>query len=212
MKSLLLAKSNFRKNKGLSICISLLLIIASMFICLSFLLVFDYNKNAYKQAKRLNTTDMFIYSTSDAKAVTKDYIDSIMPTTVEEYLYQDTICASVTINYNNGEVSPYVIINKEASMSRNISKLEIVEEDETITNNYLYVPYHFHVGGGYKIGDTYTIKLEKTYTFTIKGYVNQIFGGSYQAGTYEFFVSNEMFSQMQTVNLIFGIILIILYF
>lgn len=197
MKSLLLAKSNFRKNKGLSICISLLLIIASMFICLSFLLVFDYNKNAYKQAKKLNSSDMFIYSTSEATAVTKDYIDSIMPDTVEEYLYQDTICAAITINYNNGEVSPYVIINKEDSMNRSISKIEIVEEDKTITSNYLYVPYHFHVGGGYKIGDSYTIKLEKTYTFTIKGYVNQTYGGSYQAGSYEFFVSNEMFDQME---------------
>ena len=198
MKSLLLAKSNFRKNKGLSICISLLLIIASMFICLSFLLVFDYNKNAYKQAKKLDTTDMFIYSTNDATAVTKEYIDSIMPNTVEEYLYQDTICATITISYNNGEVSPYVIINKEDSMNRSISKVEIVEEDESITSNYLYVPYHFHVGGGYKIGDTYTLKMEKTYTFTIKGYVNQTYGGSYQAGTYEFFVSNEMFDQMES--------------
>ena len=137
MKSLLLAKSNFRKNKGLSICISILLLIASMFICLSFLLVFDYNKNAYKQAKKLNTPNMFIYSTSDATEVTKEYIDSIMPSSVEEYIYQDTVCAVISISYNNGEVSPYVIINKEDSMKRNISKVEIIEEDETITSNYL---------------------------------------------------------------------------
>ena len=197
MKSLLLAKSNFRKNKGLSICISILLLIASMFICLSFLLVFDYNKNAYKQSKKLNTPDMFIYSSSDATLVTKEYIDSIIPSSVEEYLYQDTVCATIAIDYNNGEVSPYVIINKEASMKRNMPKLELIEEDETITSNYLYVPYHLHVGGGYKIGDTYTIKLEKTYTFTIKGYVNQIYGGSYQAGSYEFFVSDEMFDKIE---------------
>ena len=198
MKSLLLAKSNFRKNKGLSICISLLLLIASMFICLSFLLVFDYNKNAYKQVKKLNTSDMFIYSTSRATEVNKEYIDSIIPNSVEEYVYQDTVCANVTLNYNNGEVSPFVIINKYDSMTRNLSKVEIVEEDKNITTNYLYVPYHLYVGGGYKIGDSYTIKLEKEYTFTIKGYVNEIYGGSYQAGSYEFFVSNEMFDKIQT--------------
>ena len=55
MKSLLLAKSNIRKNKGLSICILLLITIASMFICLSFILSNDYSKNANKEAKRLNT-------------------------------------------------------------------------------------------------------------------------------------------------------------
>ena len=69
MKSLLLAKSNIRKNKGLSICILLLITIASMFICLSFILSNDYSKNANKEAKRLNTGNGYIYTCSDAKDV-----------------------------------------------------------------------------------------------------------------------------------------------
>ena len=76
MKSLLLAKSNIRKNKGLSICILLLITIASMFICLSFILSNDYSKNANKEAKRLNTSNGYLYTCSDAKSVDKTYIDS----------------------------------------------------------------------------------------------------------------------------------------
>ena len=82
MKSIILAKSNLRKNKGLSICISLLILISSMFICVSGLLVFDYNKNSQKVAKELNTTQAQIYSQGDSDIIDKNYIDSIIPDTV----------------------------------------------------------------------------------------------------------------------------------
>ena len=70
MKNLLLAKSNIRKSKGLSICISLLILIGSMFICVSSLLVYDYQKNGMDVAKRLDTTDVEIYSFGNAAIAT----------------------------------------------------------------------------------------------------------------------------------------------
>ena len=81
MKSVLLAKSNIRKNKGLSICILLLITIASMFICLSFILSNDYSKNANKEAKRLNTSNGYyntngnqLYAQAGNSAYTEDSV------------------------------------------------------------------------------------------------------------------------------------------
>ena len=62
MKNLLLAKANLRKNKGLSICIALLILISVMFITVSCLLSFDYDKNADNTVKILETTAKEIYS------------------------------------------------------------------------------------------------------------------------------------------------------
>ena len=87
MKSLLLAKSNLRKNKGLSICISLLILISSLFICVSCLLINDYQKSALNTAKNLNTSDVSLYSYGNSDGIDKAYIDSIIPDTVKEYAF-----------------------------------------------------------------------------------------------------------------------------
>ena len=69
MKNLLLAKSNLRKNKGLSICIVLLILLSSMFICVSGLLTYDYQENAKKVAESLNTSDVSIHSTTNGGSI-----------------------------------------------------------------------------------------------------------------------------------------------
>ena len=83
MKSLLLAKSNLRKNKGLSICISLLIIISTMFICVSGLLILDYQNNSYKVADELNTTNIDLFAVGNTDNITEDYLESILPDTVK---------------------------------------------------------------------------------------------------------------------------------
>lgn len=202
MKSVLLAKSNIRKNKGLSICILLLITIASMFICLSFILSNDYSKNANKEAKRLNTSNGYLYSCSDAKDVDKAYIDSIMNIDeVESYEYTDILTYQTDVEFNGGKVTPYVFFGNSSIFNKEIGKTEILKEDTSITENYIYLPNHIHTGGKFNIGDTYTIAYPKqSYTFTIRGYIHNIDAGSYNMNLYLFVVSDEMYNQILTDN------------
>lgn len=201
MKSIILAKSNLRKNKGLSICISLLILISSMFICVSGLLVFDYNKNSQKVAKELNTTQAQIYSQGDSDIIDKNYIDSIIPDTVKEYEYEEVLNTYSKIKFGDGNITTNInIINKD-SFNRKLSKIEIIEEDKTIDNNYIYIPYHLHTGGEINIGDTYKIDFpSKTYEFKVKGYINSIYGGSYDMGKYEVLASYEDYNKILNEN------------
>ena len=202
MKSLLLAKSNIRKNKGLSICILLLITIASMFICLSFILSNDYSKNANKEAKRLNTSNGYLYSCLDAKNIDKAYIDSIMNIEeVESYEYTDILTYQTDIEFNGGKVTPYVFFGNSSIFDKEIGKTEILKEDTSITDNYIYLPNHIHTGGKFNIGDTYTIEYpNKSYTFTIRGYIHNIDAGSYNMNLYLFVVSDEMYNTILADN------------
>ena len=201
MKSLLLAKSNLRKNKGLSICISLLILISSLFICVSCLLINDYQKSALNTAKNLNTSDVSLYSYGNSDGIDKAYIDSIIPDTVKEYEYNDILNIQTSIKFNAGEVTPNINIINSSSLKRNLSRVEILEEDSSIVDNYIYVPYHLHSGGGINIGDTYDIKFpSKTYTFNVRGYINPIFAGSYNMNRYEMLVSDEAYDRLLNEN------------
>ena len=201
MKSILLAKSNLRKNKGLSICIALLILIGAIFLCVSCLLVFDFQKSSYKEAERLNASDAAIYSSGNAGNITKEYIDSIIPDSVSDYLYTEGLFVQTSIKFNEGEITPYVNFIKSEALNRNISKIEIIEEDTSIIDNYIYIPYHIHTGGGINIGDTYEIKFPtNTYSFKVKGYINTIYGGSYNMNQYHMLISDEDYAKIENDN------------
>ena len=205
MKNLLLAKSNLRKNKGLSICIAILILIAAMFICVSGLLLFDYNKNAHRVAEELNTSDISLYSlpynTGNSNTVTEKYIDSVISSNVVDYELRRTLTTQIPIEFNNGEVTPIVNLITKDELNRHLSKIEIIEEDNNITDNYIYLPYHIHTGGGINIGDTYKIKLpSKTYKFKVKGFINSIYAGSYNLNRYEMMISDEMYKTISKEN------------
>ncbi|MBO5530781.1 MAG: ABC transporter permease [Bacilli bacterium] len=201
MKSLLLAKSNLRKNRGLSIAISLLIIISTMFICVSSLLILDYQKNSYKVAESLNTSQIDLFSRSDKKDIDEEYIRSILPDSVTEYEYIEDIKVQIPIEFSGGEVTPIVSVINKDHLNRNLSKIEILEEDKSIKENYIYVPYHIHTGGGLNIGDTYKLKFpSRTYKFKIKGYINTIYAGSNNMNRYEMLVSDEDYDMILNDN------------
>ena len=201
MKSLLLAKSNLRKNRGLSIAIALLIIISTMFICVSSLLILDYQKNSYKVAESLNTSQIDLFSRSDKKDIDEEYIRSILPDSVTEYEYIEDIKVQIPIEFSGGEVTPIVSVINKDHLNRNLSKIEILEEDKSIKENYIYVPYHIHTGGGLNIGDTYKLKFpSRTYKFKIKGYINTIYAGSNNMNRYEMLVSDEDYDMILNDN------------
>ena len=201
MRNVLLAKSNLRKNKGLSLCIMLLILISSMFICLSGLLVFDYDDNAMNVAKSLDTTEQVLFSLGDSRTINKEYIDSVIPESVTEYEYEEVISTQTPIEFNNGEVTPIVNILNKNALNRKLSRIEILEEDKSIKDHYIYLPYHMYTGGGIKIGDTYKIKFPaRTYTFKVKGFINTIYAGSYNMNKYEMLVSDEDYKTIEEEN------------
>ena len=57
MKEVLLAKSNFKKKKSISITIGLIMLMASFLITLSLLFVLDAYPNTSFYAKKLNAGD-----------------------------------------------------------------------------------------------------------------------------------------------------------
>lgn len=206
MKNLLLAKSNLRKNKGLSICIVLLILLSSMFICVSGLLTYDYQQNARKVAKSLNTSDVSIHSTASGgtqrvKELDKKYLDSIMPKSVTEYELREMLTTQISIDFNGGEITPVINFITKDELNRKLSKIEIMEEDKSIKDNYIYLPYHIHTGGGVNIGDTYKIKLpKKTYNLKVKGYINTFYAGSYNMNRYEMIISDELYKTIEKEN------------
>ena len=201
MRSLIIAKSNLRKFKGLSICLSILILIASMFITTLFLLQTDFNINIERNSKDLNTTDAMFFVLD--KDVTEDQIIEVLEKEdgIKEYIFQDTIVANITSKYGDGSNSNGVYIENTDAFDRKLSKVEIIEENKKIDSNYVYLPYQYHTGGNINLNDNYDITYKnKTYTVKVKGFINSTFGGCNNMGVVEMIFSDDFYNQFIVDN------------
>lgn len=204
--SLLLTKSNIRKNKGSNIANAMLMVIGSILITLSLLIFMDFFPNAKKDAKNKNSGDLYSYIYGDVSGINAS---SIMP------LFEDDIkelevtnfyfFKMATIKFGDGTTSMSVCAYNEEAFDKKMAAPSIVMEDKTITSDYVYVPYQFYTGGGEKIGNDYEIGFESyKKTYKIKGFIDNVYGGCNNVGSFAFIIDDESYkemSSMQTSNL-----------
>lgn len=199
MKEWLLAKSNIKKGKGTTIGLIVLIILASIFLNIMLIIFTDFNLNAQKNAEKLNTEDVLFFLYGDTSKINNAYIESIVNDDVEDYEIVEKLGKSLDTPYSDGKVTTLVMFeNEELISNAKIGKTEIVEEDKKITGKYVYLPYQYHTGGKYNIGDNYEIQiLDKTYNLKIKGFLNNIGSGSYNSGSVIFMVDDFTYNNLQ---------------
>ncbi|MBQ3408597.1 MAG: ABC transporter permease [Clostridia bacterium] len=203
-KELLLAKSNIRKGKGITVGLILLIILAAAFFNLVLVIFNDVNKNVNKCAERLNTEDVNIQIAGDISSITDEYIESIInKNNVKDYeLLRANIFYAVVTKYGDGEVTPNIVFEKkDSALNARIGKSEIVEEDNSISGIFIYLPYQYHTGGKFNLGDEFKVTiLGKEYTFKIKGFINNITMGSYNTGDLLMIVDDDTYNDILVKN------------
>ena len=199
MESLLLTKSNLRKNKGLSIGISLLILCLSLLLSAALIILFDFIPDVDRQKEKLNAKDATVLVTRIPNDLGSNYFGGVLNNDVEELSTSTGVGIQYGIKYGSGEVTPFIFVSSfERMKDKQIGKTEIVEEDNSITDNYCYIQYQFHTGGGYNIGETFTLKMPGVdYEYVIKGYVNNFNLGTYNNAMSILLLSEEELSKLE---------------
>lgn len=202
-KIILLTGSHFRKNRGTSVGLFLLMTLAAMLISIAMLLFFDAHPTPVKEAKRLDAGDGYIRISKSVADIDDALIDDSMNKDTE--WYEITHCLTydaVSLPFGNGELSMNLLVEDREALNRQRARLEIVTEDEQITGSYIYLPYQFYTSGGYQTGDSYQIELlGKTYTYTVKGFLNTTYFGCNNTGCFEFIVDDASYQSMMDKDL-----------
>lgn len=198
MKEWLLSKSNIRNSKGLTIGLIILIILATSFLNIMFVIFTDFSGNAERNATKLNSEDAYILLNGDISKIEDSYIEALINDDVQNYEIIKTVGFLTDTPYGEGTVTPLVLLeNAETALNCEIGKTEIIEEDLSILFEYIYLPYQYHTGGNYNIGDDYELKiLDKVYKFKIRGFTNNIITGSYNCGTINAIVDDITYNKI----------------
>lgn len=198
-KEKLLAGSHFRKNKGSSIGIFILMLIASLLLCTSMILFTDTYPTAKKEAERLEGGDGFLYFTSETIDETDPALQSILSENTARYDVSKAIHFSlISVPFGSAELAVQLHIETPDTMAKKeMAKAEIVSEDTSIASDYIYLPYQFTSAGGFSIGDDFDLKIySETYHLKVRGFLNSVYGGCNNDGLFEMVVPEDIYAKI----------------
>ncbi|MBR1861854.1 MAG: ABC transporter permease [Lachnospiraceae bacterium] len=197
-KTILLAKSNFRKNRGTSIGLFFLMLMAAMLVGVSLLIFLDAYPTAAKEAKRLDAGDGYLWIGEELQGIDDEFIEDLLGADTERYEAGRCLgYSNVSLPFGNGNVVPGLVVYDSRAFETKMNRTEIITEDTSITEGYIYLPYQFFTSGGYDLGDVYTFELlGKKYSFDVRGFINTTYFGCNNAGNYEFVIDDESYEKL----------------
>lgn len=183
-KSLLLARSNIRKAKGQTAAIIVLVLIASIMMNLWLMLAMDYKKNFDRAYDRLNDGHVTIYA-YNCEDEFRNFVTETLESRsdITEYCITDALGWVGTFDFNGGKVNPnFIFMEKNAALSRNVGKIEIVEDSGYSSG--IYLPMLYGTSGNYSVGDEIEISVgSETLKYTVCGFLNSLSAGSHNCSS-----------------------------
>ena len=211
-KALLLTKSNLRKNRGTSVGLFLLILIATCLIGVSLLIFFDAYPMAAKEAERLNAGDGFITLQGGIEDFDDEKIGKLIGEDTDKYYtYRNVTYSQLSLPFGGGNTTGIVSVSDESAFSREMNRVEVVKEDDSITENYIYLPYQFNTAGGFETGDIFAYeKSGSKYSFKVRGFINLAYGGCNNNGRFALVADNESYENIrkeepEAINIIYDL-------
>jgi putative ABC transport system permease protein len=180
-KILRLALSNIRKSRSRSLSFLVIVLIAALLLNLGLITGVDYAGSFDEKAEQLNAPGVVLVAQNDQPSFIADM--------EQELRGDDRIAGIETLPaLLAGSEFPYAggINSRTAaffdrSRPRETGRFSMTEELETLPQHPIYLPYLFRVGGGYRLGDPFTITLftavmgKLEHSFTVAGFYEDIY-------------------------------------
>ena len=117
-KEKMLAKSHFRKNKGSSIGIFCLMLLASMLMSLAMILFTDTYPTAAKEAERLNGGDGMMYVSSETLKIDDAYLSDLLQGAEKYELEKALYYPLLSLPFGSSEMDNSVKVCRMESMMK----------------------------------------------------------------------------------------------
>lgn len=192
----LLTRANISKSKGQTISFAIIIIIAAIMLSLGLITFLNFGKSFDRKWDRnhYGDTSVVIYK--------REYRDSFLEYTknisgVQEVELRDGLLIDGCIDYNGGTLNMmhlFYNMDEEHAMSR----ISVVEEIKQPVERPIYLSYLMKTGGGYELGDDYTVTTAKdNYRFTVAGFVEDLNLGSINMGILGVHLKGEEFKNLR---------------
>lgn len=198
------ASANIRKTKSVSATLVVMFIIAAFLLNAGLLVVINYGGFFNTLKEELLPADVY-YMLPDALYTdeVKSYLDGNEH--IQEIQRNDMMLLDSKISSKGKEKSFNILFNN-MDEQREISKWKFVGEHLPAEEMSIYVPDIFKAVSGYQLNDKIQLKYtdkktatEKTLSFTVKGYTEDIFFSSSDTGFMGFYLTSDTYKKVADI-------------
>ncbi len=198
------ASANIRKTKSVSATLVVMFIIAAFLLNAGLLVVINYGGFFNTLKEELSPADVY-YMLPDALYTdeVRSYLDGNEH--IKKIQMNDTMLLASKIS-SKGKEKSFNILFSNMDEQREISKWKFVGEHLPAEEMSVYVPDIFKAVSGYQLNDKIELKYtdaktaaEKTLTFTVKGYTEDIFFSSTDTGFMGFYLTPDTYQKVADI-------------
>lgn len=199
-KSFLLARSNLRKAKGQMAAIVMLIFLAALMLNLWLVLSLDYKQNFDRYHKKLNAEHVTLVVDDDSMETREFLVQTLEDDKrTAEYHLDDVMHMFGLFEYHDGEMnSEFVFLEKQAAVSREIGRIEIVEEGSCESGIYMPMIYKSE---NIAVGNTMKLTIgSNEVSYQICGFFNSVMRGSHNCSMCEIILTEDKYRELQEMG------------
>lgn len=192
-----LAWSNIRKRKSSTATLFLLILLAVLLLNIGLSVTLKINSFQEEKMSELQTPDLVAYLANDEHLKEYESILSNDPY-MDKWENEAAILLSDTkMKYGQSDtIAPLLILNVD--QQRTMAPFKTTTPLEHIDSDRIYLPYIFHVSGGYDQGDSLSFSYGKhNYTYTIGGFIEDPLLGTFNYGALKVFLTDKAYRELE---------------
>ncbi len=201
-KSILIARSNFRKAKGQTVAVVALLFVASLMMNLWLMLSTDYRRNFERAHDRLNAEHVTLAVTGNDSALRKFLAETLeRDERTVQYCMDDCLEMVGSFDWNGGEVNTeFVILRKETASDRAVGRIEIAEDGGAESG--MYFPMLYGTDKNIRPGEKMELIFgSRTVRFPVCGFLNSVMTGSHNCGMSAILMTEDVYGEFRKTGI-----------
>jgi putative ABC transport system permease protein len=180
--------ANLRRGKSQAVSLLIFVLVAALLLNIGLLLMLSFGNFFDERGEALDAPHYVLVE--EERLFTRaqlEYLEDYAGVTKTEH--ETALFCVGDIAYSNGKMLSHFIF-LDASAGRSMNDLALMEGATPKTADEICLPYAFKVGGGYALGDVFTITAnDKERGFTISGFSEEIMLGSINNQLFQVYLS-----------------------
>lgn len=190
-----LTKANFRKNKGQTSSMLILMIIVALLLNIGLVMFFGIAPFYNQRAEELNAAHFITFQSDEEVLRDKvNFIEGYQGVTAIETV--DVLIGPGGI-YIDDSLASFGLMFTNASQPHDMNRYTYIGEHYYLGENGVTIPYVLFLEGGFSLGDEIIFEFwGEEYTFILTGVTEEIMFGSVMIGLMRIRISEMMFEKM----------------
>lgn len=197
-----LTSANLRKGRGQAASFFVIVALAAMLLNLGVVTGSNYDKNYDRRAEQLNGADVIVTMQNKDSAYTSHYEEELFADSrVKELEVRSTLFLTGNCAFGQNETRRmFAMLEEKGPFS--VGQVSYVEKSADKFEAPIYLPYLFKSGGGYQLGDPFTLTVyehgqgEKTFEYTVAGFFEEMLLATINSTTSGLILGQEQFEEL----------------